>query len=128
MHEARESFISKEQAVYKLTGEIADFWDLDAGHLRIGDRADIAVIDPAGLSEVETTRYAEATMPEFGGMSRMVNRNDDAVAATLVGGKVVYRAGSFVPGYGADFATGRFLRAGEPTGTVRPATHSIAVA
>jgi N-acyl-D-aspartate/D-glutamate deacylase len=121
MHEAKESFISKEQAVHKLTGEIGDFYGLDAGHLRIGDRADIAIIDPAGLSEVETTRYAEATMPEFGGVSRMVNRNDDAVAATIVGGKVVYRSGEFVPGYGADFAAGRFLRAGEPQGSVRAA-------
>jgi N-acyl-D-aspartate/D-glutamate deacylase len=119
MHEAGEAFISKEQAVYKLTGEIGDFYGLDAGHLRVGDRADIAVIDPAGLSESETTKYAEATMPEFGGMSRMVNRNDAAVAATLVSGKVVYRGGEFVPGYGADFAAGRFLRAGEPQGSVR---------
>ncbi|MBV9486722.1 MAG: amidohydrolase family protein, partial [Frankiaceae bacterium] len=119
MHEARESFIRKEHAVHKLTGEIGDFYGLDAGHLRVGDRADIAVIDPAGLSEVETTRYAEATMPEFGGMSRMVNRNDDAVAATVVGGKVVFRNGEFAPGYGSEFAAGRFLRAGEPQGSVR---------
>jgi N-acyl-D-aspartate/D-glutamate deacylase len=118
MHQASESFISKEQAVYKLTGEIGDFYGLDAGHLRIGDRADIAVIDPAGLDE-ETESYAEAVMPEFGGMSRMVNRNDRAVAATVVGGRVVYRAGEFVAGYGTDFASGRFLRAGEPRGTVR---------
>jgi N-acyl-D-aspartate/D-glutamate deacylase len=52
-------------------------------------------------------------------MSRMVNRNDRAVAATVVGGRVVYRAGEFVAGYGTDFASGRFLRAGEPRGTVR---------
>jgi N-acyl-D-aspartate/D-glutamate deacylase len=118
MHQARESFIAKERAVYKLTGEIGDFYGLDAGHLRVGDRADIAVIDPDGLDE-STEAYAEATMPEFGGMSRMVNRNDRAVAATVVGGTVVYRDGEFVDGYGREFATGRFLRAGEPRGTVR---------
>jgi N-acyl-D-aspartate/D-glutamate deacylase len=124
VHQARESFLPKETAVYKLTGEIGDFYDLDAGHLRIGDRADIAVIDPAGLDE-ETERYAEARMVEFGGMSRMVNRNDRAVAATLVAGKVVYRAGEFVPGYGKDFTSGRFLRAGEPRGTVRTAPTKV---
>jgi N-acyl-D-aspartate/D-glutamate deacylase len=118
VHQAQESFLSKEQAVYKLTGEIGDFYGLDAGHLRTGDRADVVVVDPAGLDD-ETQCYAEATMAEFGGMSRMVNRNDRAVTATIVGGKVVYRAGRFVSGYGTDFAAGRFLRAGEPRGTVR---------
>jgi N-acyl-D-aspartate/D-glutamate deacylase len=124
MHDAKESFISKEHAVYKLTGEIGEFYGLDAGRLQVGDRADIAVIDPAGLGEAKTTEYAEATMPEFGGMSRMVNRNDEAVAATIIGGKVVYRAGEFVDGYGTEFAAGRFLRAGEPRGSVREATPS----
>jgi N-acyl-D-aspartate/D-glutamate deacylase len=120
VHQAQESFLSKERAVYKLTGEIGDFYGLDAGHLRVGDRADVVVVDPAGLDD-ETQRYAEATMAEFGGMSRMVNRNDRAVTATIVGGKVVFRSGEFVPGYGTDFAAGRFLRAGEPRGTVRAA-------
>lgn len=119
MYDAKESFISKEQAVYKLTGEIGEFYGLDAGRLQVGDRADIAVVDPTGLGEAKTTAYAEAPMPEFGGMSRMVNRNDEAVAATIVGGKVVYRAGEFVTGYGKYFASGRFLRAGEPRGSVR---------
>jgi N-acyl-D-aspartate/D-glutamate deacylase len=118
VQQAQESFMAKEQAIYKLTGEIGDFYGLDAGHLRVGDRADIAVIDPAGLDE-QTEAYAEAVMPEFGGMSRMVNRNDRAVSATVVGGRVVYREGEFVPGYGTDFAAGRFLRAGEPRGSVR---------
>jgi N-acyl-D-glutamate deacylase len=49
----------------------------------------------------------------------MVNRNDRAVAATVVGGRVVYRDGVFARGYGAEFAAGRFLRAGEPRGSVR---------
>lgn len=118
MHQAKESFIAKEQAIYKLTGEIGDFYGLDAGHLRVGDRADVVVVDPAGLDE-ETEKYAEAVMPEFGGMHRMVNRNDRAVTATLVGGRVVYRSGGFVDGYGRTFTTGRFLRAGEPQGTIR---------
>jgi N-acyl-D-aspartate/D-glutamate deacylase len=122
VHQAHESFLAKETAVYKLTGEIGDFYGLDAGHLRVGDRADVVVIDPAGLDS-ETEKYAEAAMPEFGGMSRMVNRNDRAVAATLIGGKVVYRSGEFVAGYGKDFASGRFLRAGEPRGTVKAMSH-----
>lgn len=98
-------------AVHKLTGELADFYGVDAGHLRIGDRADFVVIDPAGLDE-DTDRYHEAPLEEFGGLRRMVNRNDRAVTATAVAGKVVFRDGEFVPGYGRTVGTGRFLRAG----------------
>ena len=59
-------------------------------------------------------------MPEFGNLSRIVNRNDAAVAATVVGGTLVYRDGEFVDGYGREFATGRFLRRAEPRGSVTP--------
>ncbi|MBH0118905.1 amidohydrolase family protein [Rhodococcus sp. HM1] len=100
-----------ETAVHKLTGELGDFYGIDAGHLRVGDRADLVVVDPAGLDEA-TERYHEEPMPEFGGLRRMVNRNDAAVTATVVAGRVVFRDGEFVPGYGTTVGTGRFLRAG----------------
>ena len=100
-----------EAAVHKLTGELGEFYGLDAGHLRVGDRAYLVVVDPAGLDD-ETEGYHEEPMPEFGGLRRMVNRNDAAVAATVVGGRVVFRDGEFVAGYGTTFGTGRFLRAG----------------
>jgi N-acyl-D-aspartate/D-glutamate deacylase len=99
------------EVVHKLTGELGDFYGIDAGHLRVGDRADFVVIDPDGLNG-DVDAYHEAAMDEFGGLSRMVNRNDDAVTATAVAGKVVFREGSFVPGYGTSVGTGRFLRAG----------------
>ncbi|HMT51569.1 MAG TPA: hypothetical protein PKC36_15620, partial [Dietzia sp.] len=54
--------------------------------------------------------------PELGGIRRMVNRNDRAVAATIIGGRVVWQDGEFAPGYGAEFAAGRFLPAGEAVG------------
>ncbi|MCK0090690.1 amidohydrolase family protein [Rhodococcus sp. F64268] len=99
------------EVVHKLTGELGDFYGIDAGHLRVGDRADFVVIDPTGLND-DVDAYHEAAMDEFGGLSRMVNRNDDAVTATAVAGKVVFREGGFVPGYGTSIGTGRFLRAG----------------
>jgi N-acyl-D-aspartate/D-glutamate deacylase len=112
-------FLTTEHAVHKLTGELGAFYGIDAGHLRIGDRADLAVIDPAGLAD-DPCGYAEAAMAEFGGLRRMVNRNDRAVTATLVAGHVAYRDGRFVPGYGSTRGHGRFLRAG--TAQAEPAT------
>jgi N-acyl-D-aspartate/D-glutamate deacylase len=41
----------------------------------------------------------------------MVNRNDDLVATTIVGGQVVYADGEFAPGFGTDLHAGQFLKA-----------------
>jgi N-acyl-D-aspartate/D-glutamate deacylase len=56
--------------------------------------------------------YHEAEVPFYGGLSRMVNRNDAAVVATGVNGTVVFRNGEFCDGYGQNVKAGRFLRAG----------------
>ncbi|AXQ30916.1 N-acyl-D-glutamate amidohydrolase [Solimonas sp. K1W22B-7] len=114
---AGRPFMSLEQAVHRLTGELGAFYGVDAGTLRLGDRADVAIIDPAQL-DTGVDAHHEAEMPEFGGMRRLVNRSGAAVSATLVGGQLVYRDGAFAPGYGEERRTGRFLRVGEPRGSV----------
>ena len=107
--EAGTPFMTVEQAVHRLTGELADWYRLDAGHLRIGDRADVVVIDPARLDD-RLDDYAEEAVAQYGGLSRMVNRNDATVTAVLVGGRAV-----FLDGVPTDLVgrqrTGRFLRA-----------------
>ena len=107
-------FLSIEQAVHRLTGELADWYRIDAGHLRLGDRADVVVIDPERLDD-SLDAYAEATVDHYGGLSRMVNRNDDTVIAVLVDGKTVFADGQLTDLVGR-VRTGRFLRAsGGPT-------------
>jgi N-acyl-D-aspartate/D-glutamate deacylase len=108
---AGHPFMTIQRAVYRLTAEVADWFGLDAGTLREGDRADFVVIDPAGL-DCSVDSYHEETVPFYGGLSRMVNRNDAAVVATGVNGAVVYRNGQFRDGYGTTAKSGRFLRAG----------------
>ena len=105
--------VTLEQAVHRLTGELADWYDIDAGHLREGDRADLVVIDPAHLDDT-LDAYAESAMSAYDNLSRMVNRNDDAVTAVLVGGEYVFGAGVAADVLGVT-RTGRFLRAGERT-------------
>ncbi|RZS31169.1 N-acyl-D-aspartate/D-glutamate deacylase [Herbihabitans rhizosphaerae] len=118
-------FMTVERAVHRLTGELGRWYGIDAGTLREGDRADLVVVDPAGLDE-SVDRHAEAPIEVFGGMSRMVNRNDQAVTATLVAGNRLYGAGEFDLA-AAQRRTGRFLRAGEPRGTVDPATQPVGI-
>jgi len=115
-HEAEKSgtpFVSMEQAVHRLTGELGDWYGIDAGTLREGDRADIVVIDPEGLDE-SLDRYAEHPVESYGGLSRMVNRNDDTVTAVLVSGKLAFGAGNAAPELGKE-RFGQFLRAGRPS-------------
>ena len=108
---AGHPFMTTEHAVHRLTAEVADWFGVSAGTLRQGDRADFVVIDPAGLNET-VEAYHEESVPFYGGLSRMVNRSDDAVIATAVNGAVVFRNGQFRDGYGESVKSGRYLRAG----------------
>jgi N-acyl-D-aspartate/D-glutamate deacylase len=106
---AGKPFMTIEQAVHRLTGELADWYRIDAGHLRIGDRADVVVVDPDALDS-RLDDYAEERVDEYGGLSRMVNRNDDTVSAVLVAGRVVFLEGKPTEIVSRE-RTGRFLRA-----------------
>lgn len=113
VHRAQQQgrpFMTVEHAVHRVTGELADWYDLDTGHLREGDRADVLIIDPARLDE-SLEAYAENPIPEFDNLSRMVNRNDDTVTAVLVNGEYVFGLGEKAAGLGKE-RTGEFLRAG----------------
>ena len=106
-------FLSVEQAVHRLTGELADWYRVDAGHLRVGDRADVVVIDPTHLDDT-LDAYVEEPFAQYGGMSRMVNRNDEAVNAVLVSGQAVVLDGQPTSVLGSQ-RTGSFLRADRRT-------------
>lgn len=108
---AGRPFMTMERAVHRLTGELADWYGLDAGHLRLGDRADLFVLDPARLDD-SLEEYAEAPVAQYDNLSRMVNRNDPTVPLVMVGGRTVWRAGRPSSLLGK-VRTGRFLRAGE---------------
>ncbi|MFI6213561.1 amidohydrolase family protein [Nocardia brasiliensis] len=111
VHEAEQAgrpFLSLERAVYRMTGELADWYGIDAGHLREGDRADLVVIDPAHL-DATLDDYAESPVAQYDNLSRMVNRNDGAVSAVFIGGEYVFGDGTAAPALGTK-RTGRFLR------------------
>jgi N-acyl-D-glutamate deacylase len=115
-----------ETAVWRLTGELADWLGVDAGHLRQGDRADAVVIDPAAL-DARLDVYHEATMEGLGDLVRMVNRSDGAVQTVLVNGRVAFDAGAFDTALGRATGFGQFLPAGEKVGAgSKPASLSRA--
>lgn len=107
---AGKPFMSLERAVWRLTGELAQWFGLDAGRLHVGARADIVVIDPGGLDR-SLEDYHEAPIEEFGGVMRLVNRNDQAVDAVLVNGRIAWRHGRPDPRLGRETGFGQFLAA-----------------
>lgn len=125
---AGQPFMTVEQAVHRLTGELADWYRIDAGHLRLGDRADIVILDPERL-DATLDDYAEERVDQYGGLSRMVNRNDDTVTAVFVGGEAVFLDGELTPVVGSQ-RTGRFLRAAHkaPALAARPQARKEALA
>lgn len=99
-----------EKAVWRLTGELGQWFGVDAGVLGVGKRADVVVIDPEKLDD-RLSAYHEAPIPEFGGLKRMVNRGE-AVDTVLINGQVAFREGGVVPELGKTRGFGTFLRAG----------------
>ena len=117
-------FMTTGQAIHRLTGELADWYGLDAGTIREGDRADVVILNEQGLGP-EVFDMQDAPFPAFN-MTRLVNRNDDAVDAVLINGRVAYtRNDGLAPELGKQTGFGRFLpvqstkrseQAGQPAG------------
>lgn len=98
-----------EQAVHRLTGEQADWFGVDAGYIRVGDRADIVVLDPNGLQQdMEQESWAE--MQNFG-IQRMVNRVPGCVEQVIINGKLAVADQQVVPELGQRTGFGTFLPA-----------------
>ena len=106
-----EPFMSMGQAVYRVTGEIANWFHIDAGELDIGRRADIVIVNPERLDE-HLDEAHEAPMDGFNGLKRLVRRNDATVDAVLIRGRVASRAGVAAEGFGQRSGFGTVLRAG----------------
>jgi N-acyl-D-aspartate/D-glutamate deacylase len=99
-----------EKAVWKLTGELADWFGIDAGHLEVGRRADLVVIDPSKLDDSLEAIHEEPVVA-LGGYRRLVRRNDDTVRAVVINGKIACERGAFRPEVGREQGYGQFLRA-----------------
>ena len=108
-HDEGRPVMSLEQAVHRLTGEQADWLGIDAGYIRVGDRADLVVLDPAGLRQnLEQEHWDE--MQGFG-IPRMVCRNPGCVSHVLINGKLAVDDEQITPELGRQSGFGQFLAA-----------------
>lgn len=105
-HDNGDPLMSIEKAVWRLTKENADFFNLDAGHIAEGKRADITILDPEQLTD-EVHEYHTAEFLE--GCDRLVNRNDEAVYCVIINGKIAWKEGDFTENFGKE-RFGTFLK------------------
>ena len=101
--------MSMEEAVWRMTGDQADWFNVDAGKIRVGDRADVVVMDPAGFNQdLEAVSWGE--MENFG-LQRLVNRNPGIVEHVFINGKPAVRDGELQPELGQKMGFGCFIAA-----------------
>ncbi|MCA9668504.1 MAG: amidohydrolase family protein [Myxococcales bacterium] len=86
------AFMTVGRAVQRLTSEIADWLGIDAGVVAEGRRADLVLVRPEAL-DARLEAIHEQSVAEYRGLRRLVRRNDEAVEAVIVGGRVAARRG-----------------------------------
>jgi N-acyl-D-aspartate/D-glutamate deacylase len=107
---AGRPFMRPERAVWRLTGEIAEWLGLDAGTIEAGKRADLVVLDPEALGEAGE-QAQEEPIAGLGDYVRLVRRNDQAVDAVLISGRLAVERGLPRPELGRERGFGTVLRA-----------------
>jgi N-acyl-D-aspartate/D-glutamate deacylase len=113
LHLLREALLhpdwmSIERAVQRLTSEPAEWFGIDAGVLDVGRYADVTIVDPVHLKDLQHNPVFEND--PFLGVERMVNRNDPRIVkSVIVSGQVVLEDDRFHSDLGST-KFGRLLR------------------
>lgn len=79
---ATSNFLPFYRAVSRVTSEPANWFNLDAGRIRVGGKADFAVLDPDKL-KTPIPPPSTISEPAFNGAARMVKRDDSGAVHTV---------------------------------------------
>lgn len=97
-----------EKCIWRLSGEQADWFNLDCGYIKQDAVADLLIIDPQKFDNI-TEEVQEGIIEEFDNYTRLVKRNEGVVDKVFVGGQLIFENEDFVSGYGKTQKYGRFL-------------------
>ncbi|WP_321206637.1 D-aminoacylase [Tolypothrix tenuis] len=87
------NFLTSEAAIFRVTGELATWFRLDTGVLRVGAKADIVLLNPNALNQ-PISPQVEILDPVLDGEPRMVKRgSDEIVQAVYINGVRVISKG-----------------------------------
>lgn len=97
-------FMTPERAIARVTGEAARWFNLDAGVIKIGARADLAILNPDALRDPCPVPI-EIEDPVMDGAKRMVKRgSENTVRGVYVAGREVVHDGVPLPMLGKEAA------------------------
>jgi len=99
--------------VRRLTRDVSEIFGIKSGMLNRGARADITIIDPDALETYDGEADVKRIYREEFEHEQLVNRSDNVVAATIIGGKIAWNNNSFATGLNSE-SYGQVLTAGEP--------------
>ena len=81
--------------VKRLTRDPADFFDIDAGSIEPGAKADLLLIDPKALAAHDGVANTKRVYRDIIQHEQLVNRSDGVVVMTMIAGAPVWRDNQF---------------------------------
>ncbi|AQS39615.1 N-acyl-D-aspartate/D-glutamate deacylase [Shewanella psychrophila] len=104
-----DAMMTMEKAVWRMTGDQAEWFSIDAGRIQQGDRADVVIINPEEFKQnLEQVSWAE--MENFD-LQRLVNRNPGLVEQVFINGKLAFENDEIVPALGKEMGYGTYIPA-----------------
>ncbi|WP_353931575.1 amidohydrolase family protein [Okeanomitos corallinicola TIOX110] len=87
------NFLAPEAAIYRVTGEPAEWFRLNTGVIKVGAKADLLLIDPLGLNQPLSPQL-QISDPVLDGEMRMVKRgSEEIIKAVFINGVKVVNNG-----------------------------------
>jgi len=81
--------------VKRLTRDVSNIFGIQAGTLQSGARADITIINPKSLAKYDGEANVQRIYRKEFAHEQLVNRSDDVVTATLIGGEIIWQNNHF---------------------------------
>ena len=81
--------------VKRLTRDVSEIFGVQAGSINIGNHADITIVNPAKLAKYDGEANVQRIYREEFEHEQLVNRSDDVVTATIIGGNIAWEKDSF---------------------------------
>ena len=88
------------QAVHRLTGLPAEFFNLNTGVAKVGAQADLCLIDPTALRQWNPERTYEFVYRSQLGCRQVINRPKGVVREVMIAGRTAWRDEEYVPDFG----------------------------
>jgi N-acyl-D-aspartate/D-glutamate deacylase len=81
--------------VKRLTRDAANIFGISGGQIKVGERADITIVNPEELEVYDGENSVQRIYREDFEHEQLVNRSDGVVTATIVSGRAIWQNSKF---------------------------------